>query len=116
MADSIEASFAEAVILIDQARKRAHQAVGHELVGLYWRLGEYIGRKIKTAEGAKVWWTASPPASLPHFPGRRGYTGRNLFRMRQFYETYVGASNCDTTGDTIAMDPQPHHPCAVKAT
>lgn len=68
MADSIEASFAEAVILIDQARKRAHQAVGHELVGLYWRLGEYIGRKIKTAEGAKVWWTASPgisPAASP---------------------------------------------------
>lgn len=41
-ADSVESSFAEVVGLIEQARQRAYQAVNSELVGLYWRIGEYI--------------------------------------------------------------------------
>jgi hypothetical protein len=35
----LEASFAEVVNLIEQARKRAYQAVNTELVGLYWQIG-----------------------------------------------------------------------------
>ena len=33
MSDPIEASFAEVVSLVEEARKRAYEAVGHELVG-----------------------------------------------------------------------------------
>lgn len=33
---AVEASFAEVVGLIEQARLRAYQAVNTELVGLYW--------------------------------------------------------------------------------
>ena len=39
---AVEASFAEVVGLIEQARLRAYQAVNTELVGLYWQIGEYI--------------------------------------------------------------------------
>ena len=92
MPDPIEASFAEVVSLVEQARKRAYAAVGQELVGLYWRIGEYIGRKIETAEwgGGVVEGLARHRAR--RFPGRRGFTGRNLFRMRQFYEAYRGTA------------------------
>jgi len=90
MSDSIEASFAEVVSLIDQARRRAHQAVGRELVGLYWRLGEYISRKIETAEWGESVVEGLARHLASRFPGRRGFTGRNLFRMMQFYQAYRG--------------------------
>ena len=48
-AELIETSFAEIVGLIEQARQRAYQAVNSELVGLYWRIGEYISAKLVAA-------------------------------------------------------------------
>jgi hypothetical protein len=49
-AGQVETSFAEVVGLIEQARQRAYQAVNSELVGLYWRIGEYISAKLTAAE------------------------------------------------------------------
>ncbi len=92
MSDPIEASFAEVVSLVEQARKRAYEAVGHELVSLYWRIGEYISRKIETAEWGEGVVEGLARHLALRFPGRRGFTGRNLFRMRQFYEAYSGAA------------------------
>ena len=37
-----ETAFAEVVGLIEQAKRRAFQAVNTELIGLYWKVGEYI--------------------------------------------------------------------------
>jgi predicted nuclease of restriction endonuclease-like (RecB) superfamily len=88
MSDPIEASFAEVVSLVEQARKRAYEAVGQELVGLYWRIGEYISRKIETAEWGEGVVDGLAQHLARRFPGRRGFTGRNLFRMTQFYEAY----------------------------
>jgi hypothetical protein len=58
------------------------------LVEHYWELGEYISRKIASAEwGDGV--VDELAADLPRlYPGVRGYTRRNLFRMRQFFEAY----------------------------
>jgi len=47
--ESIETSFAEVVGLIEQARRRAYQAVNTELVGLYWQIGQYISGKLAAA-------------------------------------------------------------------
>ena len=47
--DLVETSFAEVVGLIEQARQRAYQAANSELVGLYWRIGEYISTKLAAA-------------------------------------------------------------------
>ncbi len=85
---SLEASFSEIVGLIEQARQRAHQAVNTELVGLYWQIGAYISRKLAAAE----WGEGVVDSLTQHLarvlPGQRGFTRRNLFRMRQFYEAY----------------------------
>ncbi len=83
-------AFAEIVSLIRQARQRALQSVNTELVGLYWRIGQYISRKLETAE----WGEGVVDQLAKHLartlPGLRGFTRSNLFRMRQFYETYAG--------------------------
>jgi predicted nuclease of restriction endonuclease-like (RecB) superfamily len=83
-----ETSFGEIVGLIQSARQRAYQAVNTELVSLYWQIGEYISRKVESAE-----WGDGVVDQLARFlartqPGLRGFTRANLFRMRQFYNLY----------------------------
>jgi predicted nuclease of restriction endonuclease-like (RecB) superfamily len=80
--------FAEVVNLIHSARQRAFQAVNTTLIDLYWQVGAYISRKIESAE-----WGDGVVEQLAAYiartqPGLRGFTRANLFRMRQFYETY----------------------------
>ena len=88
VAEPVENSFAEVVGLIEQARQRAYQAVDSELVGLYWRIGQYISAKLAAA----VWGEGVVDRLAQHLartmPGQRGFTRRNLFRMRQFFEAY----------------------------
>ncbi len=60
---SLEASFAEVVDLIQQARQHALQAVNTELIDLYWQIGEYISRQTRELQsGVKAWlsnWRAT---------------------------------------------------------
>ena len=88
--EPVEAAFAEVVGLIEQARQRAYQAVNTELVDLYWEIGRYISAQL----GAAVWGEGVVDWLAEHLvrtlPGRLGFTRRNLFRMRQFYEVYRG--------------------------
>lgn len=83
-----ETAFAEVVNLIQSARERAFQAVNTSLIDLYWQVGSYISFKIKSAEwGDGVVKQLALYIARTH-PGLRGFTRANLFRMRQFYETY----------------------------
>ena len=80
--------FAEIASLIATARQRAVQAVNTALIDLYWQIGERISRKIAASE-----WGDGVVTQLAQYlartqPGLRGFTRANLFRMRQFYETY----------------------------
>ena len=85
-----EGAFAEIVNLIQTARQRSLQAVNTELVRLYWQIGQYISQKLATAE----WGEGVVDHLAQHLectvPGLRGFTRRNLFRMRQFYDAYTG--------------------------
>ncbi len=80
--------FAEITQLIENARQRAYQAVNTALIELYWQVGAYLSAKIKAAEWGEgvVEKLAQHLASTQ--PGLKGFTRRNLFRMRQFYEAY----------------------------
>jgi predicted nuclease of restriction endonuclease-like (RecB) superfamily len=82
--------FAEITRLIDSARQRAYQAVNTTLIELYWQVGAYLSGKIAAVEWGEgvVEQLAQHIASTQ--PGLKGFTRRNLFRMRQFYETYCG--------------------------
>ncbi|MFC0666837.1 DUF1016 N-terminal domain-containing protein [Azotobacter chroococcum] len=80
--------FGEVLALIHSARQQAVQAVNTRLIELYWQVGAYISRKLEQAE-----WGDAVVSQLAGYlartqPGLRGFTRPNLFRMRQFYETY----------------------------
>ncbi|SFX55802.1 Predicted nuclease of restriction endonuclease-like (RecB) superfamily, DUF1016 family [Pseudomonas sp. NFACC49-2] len=80
--------FDEVLALIHSAKQQAMQAVNTRLIELYWQVGAYISRKLEQAE----WGDAVVSQLADHLartqPGLRGFTRSNLFRMRQFYETY----------------------------
>lgn len=80
--------FAEIVTLIQAARDRAYHAVNTALIDLYWQVGEYISRKLAAAEWGDGVVTQLAAHLANTQPGLRGFTRANLFRMRQFYETY----------------------------
>jgi predicted nuclease of restriction endonuclease-like (RecB) superfamily len=80
--------FDEVVSMIQASRHRAMQTVNTELIDLYWRVGEYISRKIETAAwGEGVVENLAAYIAKRH-PDIKGFTRPNLFRMRQFFETY----------------------------
>jgi hypothetical protein len=71
-------------------RSRVVTAVNTALIDLYWRIGQYISRKI-----AEEGWGQGTVSALAEYirarrPNARGFSASNLWRMMQFYETYRG--------------------------
>lgn len=88
--DQAQPGFQDVLTFIRQSRFRALQAVNTELVRLYWRIGEHLSHRVraeawgqKTIEALAAWIRIQEPAS-------RGFSAQNLWRMRQFFETYQG--------------------------
>ena len=101
-----EATFLEIVHLITASREKALRAVNTALIELYWEVGGTISRKIEAAE-----WGDGVVEKLAQFiartePGLRGFTRRNLFRMRQFHEAY---RNDAIVSPLVAQLPWSHH-------
>ncbi|MCI0390520.1 MAG: PDDEXK nuclease domain-containing protein [Acidobacteria bacterium] len=80
--------FAEVVNLIQTARQRALAAVNTALIELYWQVGQYLSHKLETAVWGEGVVERLARHITTHHPEIRGFTRPNLFRMRQFYETY----------------------------
>lgn len=85
-----DSGFNEVARMIATARQQALQTVNTQLIELYWQVGEYISRKIEQAEWGDGIVTQLADYLARTQPGLRGFTRRNLFRMRQFYEAYRG--------------------------
>ncbi|MFN5309540.1 MAG: DUF1016 N-terminal domain-containing protein, partial [Candidatus Kapaibacterium sp.] len=80
--------FTHIIQLINHSRTNAIKAVNAELINLYWNVGEYISKKIEVAE-----WGDSVVTELANFiqaqePEIKGFSDKNIWRMKQFYETY----------------------------
>ena len=83
-AQSAESSFAEVVELIQQSRQRAYQAVNSELIDLYWRVGEYVSRKLQSAE-----WGDGVVAELARYIARRQPGVRGGFPAKPLQDAAV---------------------------
>ena len=83
-----EARFSEVVQLIQAAKLQAFKAANITLLSLHWQIGAILSKKLETAE----WGDSVVEQLAQHLartqPGLRGFTRRNLFRMRQFYQAY----------------------------
>jgi len=84
----MEDQFIDIIRLIKNSRSTAIKAVNAELINLYWNVGEYISNKIELAE-----WGDSIVKELAVYikknePNIKGFSDKNLWRMKQFFETY----------------------------
>lgn len=84
----IQEQFTDIIQLIKQSRYKAITAVNTEMINLYWNIGQYIYNRIETAE-----WGKSIVKELADFlqksePDLKGFSDKNLWRMKQFYQTY----------------------------
>ena len=74
----VELAYGEVVDLIRAAGQRAHQAVKTELIGLYWRICEYVNEKLAAA----AWGEGVVDRLAQHLaraePGLRGFSAQNL--------------------------------------
>jgi predicted nuclease of restriction endonuclease-like (RecB) superfamily len=101
-----EESFAEIVRLIATSREKVVRAVNAALIELYWEIGSMMSRKIKAAD-----WGDGVVDRLAEFiaqteAGLRGFTRRNLYRMRRFYEVYADDV---IVSPLVTQSPWSHH-------
>jgi predicted nuclease of restriction endonuclease-like (RecB) superfamily len=80
--------FTDIIQLIKQSRTNAIRAVNAELINLYWNIGEYISKKLEKSE-----WGDSVVTELAKYiqqnePEIKGFSDKNIWRMKQFHETY----------------------------
>lgn len=83
-----EKQFAEVHDLIKNAKARAFHAVNYELINLYWHVGEYVCNKVSSEQ-----WGNGVVKNLSLYiqkrePDTKGFSPQNIWRMKQFYETY----------------------------
>ena len=80
--------FTDIIQLIKQSRTNAIKAVNAELINLYWNIGEYISKKIEQSEWGDSVVTEIAKFIQTHEPEIKGFSDKNIWRMKQFYETY----------------------------
>ena len=84
------AAFEEVIAIIERARENAFRAVNRELISMYWEIGRYISEKATVDKWGKSVVQEFSKFIQSHFVGIKGFSPQNIWRMKQFYETYAG--------------------------
>lgn len=88
---NIERQFDEIVSYIHTTHNKVLKVANSALIDLYWQIGGYISKQLSDAT-----WGDSVVSQLAAFiqlnvPNSKGFSDKNLWRMRQFYDTYRNA-------------------------
>ena len=87
-APDYRSGYTEMIAIIERSREKAFRAVNRELITMYWDIGKYISGKMENGG-----WGKSVVADFARYvqearPDIKGFSASNIWRMRQFYETY----------------------------
>jgi len=85
-----QVEYDEIVSIIERSRENAFRAVNRELISLYWEIGEYISGKVQSDGWGKSIIVDFSKFIREKHPDIKGFSASNIWRMRQFYETYYG--------------------------
>jgi predicted nuclease of restriction endonuclease-like (RecB) superfamily len=80
--------FTDIIHLIKHSRTNAIKAVNSELINLYWNIGEYITNKLEQSEWGDAVVTELAIYIQQSEPELKGFSDKNIWRMKKFYETY----------------------------
>ncbi len=89
-----QSNFEEVLIKIQTTRQKVYHHVNASLIELYWNVGKYISQKVQDSD-----WGKNIVEELSNYiqnkePEMKGFSARNLWRMKQFYETYKNSPQC----------------------
>ncbi len=82
------AEFVEILGIIHSGRAKAFEAVNVALIETYWAIGEQLSQKVSDAGWGKGVVAELATWLAAEAPDLRGFSPSNLWRMKQFYETY----------------------------
>ena len=82
--------FADIIALIQHARNKVLQVANTALIDLYWNVGAQISTKTANAEWGDGVVSQLASYIATNYPDIKGFSDKNLWRMKQFYETYQG--------------------------
>jgi predicted nuclease of restriction endonuclease-like (RecB) superfamily len=82
------AEYGEIISIIKRARENAFRAVNREVISMYWEIGAYISGKVEHGGWGKAVVKEFSEFVQSRYAGIQGFSASNIWRMRQFYETY----------------------------
>lgn len=88
----LKKQFNEIVSLISETKKKVYRIANTVMIELYWHIGERLSYRVTNSN-----WGDGVIRQLADYisantEDSKGYSDKNLWRMKQFYETYRG---CD---------------------
>lgn len=87
--DNIQASFNSLLQQIQQARQKVLAQANTALIDLYWQIGKTISDKVQSEAWGKGVVRELAQYIAQNAPDIKGFSDKNLWRMKQFYETYA---------------------------
>jgi len=80
--------FGKIISIIEQARNRAFNAVNRELISMYWEIGKFVSDRVREGNWGQSVVSELSKTIQSYYVGIRGFSSSNIWRMKQFYETY----------------------------
>jgi predicted nuclease of restriction endonuclease-like (RecB) superfamily len=85
----VESQFNEIAQIITEGKNSAYSAVNEVLIATYWWIGQYINEKMAAAEWGDGIVRQLADYLKKHLSDPKGFSDKNLWRMKLFYETYA---------------------------
>lgn len=80
--------FDNIIAIIEKSKVRAIKAVNREMIDMYWQIGQYLSEKTETDGWGKNVVQSFADYLKKAYPSASGFSAQNLWRMKQFFETY----------------------------
>jgi len=84
-----DSEFSEVLEIIREGRTKAYRAVNTTLIETYWAVGGHLSRKVTEAGWGKGVVRELAEWLVVKAPDMKGFSASNLWRMKQFHETYA---------------------------
>ncbi len=80
--------FEDVLKMIIVAKQKVAYEANLRVIDLYWQIGEYVSTKAENDGWGRATVKRLSEYILSKEPGIRGYSAQNIWRMKQFFETY----------------------------
>lgn len=87
-----EQQFNEVVLIIQQHRSKASQAINQEVLLTAWHIGGYVSAKLKSEEWGRKVVSQLSEFIRSHHPEIKGYSRSSIYNMVMLYDEYSSLS------------------------